>query len=596
MKKPKLIILPLLALVLSGCSISIITSSETESSNSESPLNESSEDISISEDTSTSEDSSISEEGTSEEYADEFERFRKTYPTDPIIPYEDSDYIVKDFPNGFTYPINARVQPTNAYLEFWHPETELNFRISASKEIFNLIEQCGYHDQKYADLYFPVTLNLKMNGKELTYYEVGMRMKGNTSRTQFLDEHTKDFIACISFKLSFNELWDEDIYESFGLKKEWKKSTHPEWKVRDDRTFMCDSSGKSGMKKIDVKWNKSPDPSLVMQPFVFSFFQRNGLISQNSTLATLKMNDTRFGVVTINEPIDKHLLRRYFDTDSAKGDLYKVGWGETEAGNNDWVKGSLRYEDLRFDSEGKLLARGIVGEEDKFNYYTPAYDAKEYNSKIDNPFEKIVNLMRVLKDLEGKQVAEYAPLLEEVIDVSSFLRYAALCYLTGNPDDMRNSGNNYYIFFNPSEGNKAYFIPYDYDWSLNINWYGGTLDNLSPYHSKHEGDGRKWQSNRLFWATIINKDHHSNRDPDYDIILNSAYRNEYKNFVSQFSNDSQFSGTYYNEVYATYRTTYENKTTSDLDNRIGRLVSPFESTEIMTGFINGIKNTIEHQL
>jgi len=86
MKKPKLIILPLLALVLSGCSISIITSSETESSNSESSLNESSEDVSISEDISTSEDSSISEEGTSEEYADEFERFRKTYPTDPYYP------------------------------------------------------------------------------------------------------------------------------------------------------------------------------------------------------------------------------------------------------------------------------------------------------------------------------------------------------------------------------------------------------------------------------------------------------------------------------------------------------------------------------
>ena len=49
MKKPKLIILPLLALVLSGCSISNIISSETESSNSESSLNESSEDVSISE-------------------------------------------------------------------------------------------------------------------------------------------------------------------------------------------------------------------------------------------------------------------------------------------------------------------------------------------------------------------------------------------------------------------------------------------------------------------------------------------------------------------------------------------------------------------
>jgi len=31
--------------------------------------------------------------------------------------------IVRPFPNGFTYPLDARVAPTNAYLEFWHPET-----------------------------------------------------------------------------------------------------------------------------------------------------------------------------------------------------------------------------------------------------------------------------------------------------------------------------------------------------------------------------------------------------------------------------------------------------------------------------------------
>jgi len=84
------------------------------------------------------------------------------------------------------------------------------------------------------------------------------------------------------------------------------------------------------------------------------------------------MNDTRFGVVTVNEPINKHLLRRYFDKKGAAGELYKVGWGKPEPDNHGyWVKGSLRYEDLRFDSEGKLINHAILGEEDKYNYYEP---------------------------------------------------------------------------------------------------------------------------------------------------------------------------------------------------------------------------------
>jgi len=96
------------------------------------------------------------------------------------------------------------------------------------------------------------------------------------------------------------------------------------------------------------------------------------------------------------------------------------------------------------------------------------YDAKEFDDTSPNPFLKMIDLMKMLKDLEGKSVLEAKELLEAKIDMPSFLRYAALSYLTGNPDDMRNNGNNYYIFFNPNEGNKAYFIPYDYDWSLNI--------------------------------------------------------------------------------------------------------------------------------
>lgn len=607
MKNRKFLLLIVLMMLLSSCTtISEVLSSTTRSSDS--PTSDSVSDTESSEEKVTSEEvhsseeelssevlSSVSDPSSEETPSDitpaDLTNFKTTYPLDPEITYTDEDYIVRPFPNGFTYPLDAHVAPTNAYLEFWHPETELNMRIVASKEVFNLIEQNGYHNPRFADCYFPVTLEVLMNGKRFIYYEVGMRMKGNTSRTEFLDPDTKEFTKSISFKLSFNELWDEAIYDNFNLRKQWTKALNPEWKVRDDRTFMGDTNNKYGMKKIDIKWNKSPDPSLVMQPFVFSLFQRNGLISQNSTLSTLKMNDTRFGVVTVNEPINKHLLRRYFDKKGAAGELYKVGWGKPEPDNHGyWVKGSLRYEDLRFDSEGKLINHAILGEEDKYNYYEPGYDAKEFDDTSPNPFLKMIDLMKMLKDLEGKSVLEAKELLEAKIDMPSFLRYAALSYLTGNPDDMRNNGNNYYIFFNPNEGNKAYFIPYDYDWSLNIKWDGvGDMSGIYPFHSKHEGHNRCWQENRLYWATIINKDEYSDYY-GYDIKMNTEYRNIYIEFLREFINDPQYSDTYYNEVFNTYRTTYGNKTMSDLDTSDYK-VSPFTSTEIMTSFINNIKNT-----
>ncbi|OQC11194.1 MAG: CotH protein [Tenericutes bacterium ADurb.Bin087] len=601
MAKKNMLLLPLVAMLLSSCTTlsEIIDSSSHPSSF---PSSQSSEEVATSEEIPSSAEELSSEvlsslsDTSSEDLPDDLTpadltNFKTTYPSDPLITYTDDDYIVRPFPNGFTYPADARVKPTNAYLEFWHPETELNMRIIATKEVFNLIEQNGYHNPRFADCYFPVTLEIKMNGKRFVYYEVGMRMKGNTSRTEFLDPTTKEFIKSISFKLSFNELWDEAIYDNFNLRKEWTKALNPEWKVRDDRTFMGDTDGKFGMKKVDLKWNKSPDPSLVMQPFVFSLFRRNGLISQNSTLTTLKMNDTRFGIVTVNEPIDKHLLRRYFDKNGAAGQLYKVGWGKPDPNNHGyWVKGSLRYEDLLFGDDGKLIHHAILGEEDKYNYYEPGYDAKEYDATSENPFAKMIDLMKMLQDIEGKSVAEAKLMLEAKIDMNSFLRYAALCYLTGNPDDMRNNGNNYYVFFNPNEGNKAYFIPYDYDWSLNIKWDGvGDMSKVYPFHSKHEGHNRAWQENRLFWATIINKDDYSDYH-GYDIKMNNEYRSVYVDFVRTFIADEQYSDTYYNVIYNTYVRTYGAKTISDFDTQDYK-VSPFIGTDVMTSFINTIKAT-----
>lgn len=493
--------------------------------------------------------------------------------TDPLSRYTEDDHPVKRSLNGFVYPSEARVQPTNAYLEFWHAETDLDFEIVADKQIFNYIEQYGVHDKKYADLYWPVTLKVTMNSKIFIYFEVGMRLKGNTSRVDFLDD-SLNFTQPISFKLSFNELFTESEYAQFGLQKTWTKAANKDaFNARDDRTFMGLPNGEEGMKKLDLKWNKSEDSSLIMQPYVFGFFQKHGIIAQNSTLTSMTLNNTDVGIVTVNEPINKHLLRRYFDKDGADGELYKVGWSHGRMG-------SLRIEDYNEINE-------IIGEENKFIGYEPGYDMKEGDGSHTN----LINLMQKLKDAEGKSPGQYTAFLEEVVDLDSFLTYAALSYMTGNPDDMRNNGNNYYIFFNPNENNKAYFIPYDYDWSLNLTWSEDVeMLGPGPYHSKHQGNGRTWQKNRLYWLTIISE-MSENRDPRYNITLNTNYQRTYLEKLHAYNSDPYYTSDNYNVLFNVYKNTYNARSGSDFDTG-SKKFSPFSGTGRMTTFINKIKEHI----
>lgn len=567
-------------LVLTSCVSTRNSTSDTEDSNNDS--------------SSDNTDISETETSTSEEEPDptlpegNLSTFATDIIADPAITYVSTDYTVKSYPNGYSYPVNAQVQPTNAYLEFWHPETELSLRIVANKQIFRWIEQYGVDEQTKADLYWPVSLEVIMNSKRFVYYEVGMRMKGNTSRHHFLDDEG-NIDYSINFKLSFNELWNTSEYAPFGLQKTWTEAGNPEWTIRDGRTFMGDDTGKLGLKKIDIKWNKSKDDSLVVQPFIFSTFQKHGVISQNSTLTKLKINGTRMGIVTINEPIDKHLLRRYVSKAAAKGELYKVGWGRPSP-NEDYVKGSLRYEDLRWNGEN-LIVDSIIGEEDKTRNYVPTYDAKEFDATLAQPHAKLINLMKVLKDCEGKTPAQYVPDLEAVVDINSFLKFIAVSYMVGNIDDMRNWGNNYYIFFNPSEGNKAYFIPYDYDWGLGLTWnYGETkMYGSSPFETHYLMNTDIWQENRLFWYTILSTS--DSYRPYSNITMNENYRNRYVVDVKAVSNDSFYSHEAYDNLYNLYKNTYDNKSDSDLGE-----ISKFLNTNFMKGFITSMKGVVNSQL
>lgn len=616
MNKRTKILLPLLSLLLVGCdfnfsgfvrpssesTLSEIDSEESTTTSEVSSVvevsNESNENTQSSE---TSQTSQTSEEAppantewdVEEIYIPKLAGFSEARPVDPAHPHLEANAFVRQALNGFTFPSNAVTKATNQYLEFWHPQTKLNIEIFGDPEIFALMDEHGFQNNdpngNNHDLYWPVSVRLTVNGRKYVYYEVGMRRKGNTSRDHhFWDRHQNQFATSFSFKLKFDERWHKDIYNEHGLRKYWAKGD-PHYDARNSRSIMHDDAGKNGMTKIDFKYNKTEDQSMTNQPFAFSLFQKYGLVSQNSTLSPLQMNGQRFGIITVNEATDKDLVKRYFS--DAGGDLYKVGWGRLSK-HEEHKKGSLMIEDVRFvnnNPNGPLTADGIIGEEDKFSGYNPGYDAKELHKSTVN-HNHLVNLMRVLKDNENKSPGEYTSNLEGVVDINSFLMYAAAAYLTGNPDDLRNNGNNYYIYFDPSDNHKAHFIPYDYDWSLGLGWdeHGGNgaMAHLSPSHSKMQGNGRTWQEVRLFWYTVINKNDYSGAPSN--ITRNEAYFSTYKNNVMTIYDDAYYSAANFIALHNIYKASYNDLTAADVD----KTWSGFYSTERTVNFINNIGHKV----
>lgn len=438
---------------------------------------------------------------------------------------------------------------TDEYYEFWDSASKITLHLMMSKQNIKRVSLYGKDKNDPGnDLYFPGDLTLTMNGKIYVFAEVGVRMKGNTSRVDFAPEG--EIIKAANFKLSFNETWDKSIYQEFpDLYKTWTKNDE-DFVTRDKRTLF-------GMKKLDLKWNRSNDPAICSQPFINRFYggEENGcLYVPRSTLGEFIMshpeNAMNMGIYILNEPIDKTMIRRFIKKGTKVGDLYKCTYNSTGPA-------SLNLYDAVNRHDGVYTPKGNwINEENLSNGTIPPYEIKTNEDKTDH--QALIQLMRALYESEGKSSAEVEAALNAVIDIPAFLLYAATAYLVGNPDDLRNNFNNYYIYFD-KETNKATFIPYDNDWALGIGYddsVGLKMADLSPLHIKRSTSDNI-QPNPLYWYLIINETqgnlNYSNRYPVF-----TAYQNQYVNNVRRLFNSELFSQTTFNNLYNRYRHTYRN--------------------------------------
>lgn len=325
-----------------------------------------------------------------------------------------------------------------------------------------------------------VTIGIDDGSGMLYYYyeEVGVRMKGNTSRHEFYNND--GFFNNVHYKLSFKETFDDvdDGYKDSELKV-WNNDAERE--ARKDRTF-------GGMEKIDLKYNSTADETYVREMYAMKLFRDNGIYAPNVTLCSLTAleKDTaqkNLGVYRIHEPVDEAFVARRLN-ESKVGDLWKCTYTTT---------GPADLTNYDLDSR--------VGVEDELKGEFYSYD-KKTNKKKDKTtglrdFSSIKNFIAAINQPNAD--------FENLIDVDYFAKFEAVNYILGNPDCIRNNYNNYYLYFR-ADG-KAIIIPYDYDRCLGItkdwNPTGSANMYVAPYTRTVAATGG--QQNNPLYKNLIDK-------------------------------------------------------------------------------------------
>lgn len=394
-------------------------------------------------------------------------------PTDPT-PLPDP---VVPVPDDGIYDVGAEQLPYSEeelYRQLFDPnnkiEIDLDMVASELQKIqddYDRYRSFGSKSPIYRMGTLKITITTAVGATTYRIGEVGVRMKGNTSRTDFYNSHDGIY-KYIHLKLDFQETFDDKDYYGSSAKV-W--SSEEDREARKDRTFAA-------LEQLEMRWNKCYDPTYLREGYAYELYRSEGVIAPLTNLCSFDWSSNHMGVYCIVEPVDKAFLEKRFEGDDADGDLYKCGWPATFTNTN-----SIGVEN-----------------EDKGQFYT--YDLK--NNKKTSTHAALKNLITKLNSPSLTKES-----LAQLVDMDSFLSFAAVSYFLGNPDDLRNNYNNFYLYFVPSTG-KAVFIPYDYDRCLGITYEwnptGNGVTEDDPFGSKiaaQDNNNGQGQKNPLYLNTVV---------------------------------------------------------------------------------------------
>lgn len=377
------------------------------------------------------------------------------------------------------------------YALFFHPTTKVMIDFHITKQNLSLMNQYGNNVADH-DRYVNAAMRIDVTPNEgrvisYCYPVVGLRMKGNYSRQDFVNQNGA-------------------ITNVVNLKVSFATDNPLDGRIPNQR-FL-------DMTRLDLKWNRNFDHTHVRQVFNHKLYGQYLPYVSEATLGGVRIlqtgvssenQDNYLGLYTIIEPMDRRfLVRRFGNTEAASGNLYKVLYSAKGAAD-------LRVEGALTNDRMSAINLGKIGVENNGQNYHPSYDLKT-NSSAAN-FTDMITLIRELNASSNVNDASYRQTIETLVDLPSFLMMEAIAYFIGNPDDYRNNYNNMYIYFHPSDG-KAYFIPYDldrgfgshgdYDPTANqYGQFGPSLTKVTPFQEALLKDNNQGRLNPLHRLTVF---------------------------------------------------------------------------------------------
>ncbi|MBE5940307.1 MAG: hypothetical protein E7266_07905 [Lachnospiraceae bacterium] len=205
-----------------------------------------------------------------------------------------------DLPTNDETDAPTNGETTEIYEQLFDINNKIEINIDISDEQLALLQEdynkyaaMGSKSPIYRDTPMSITITTADGSNTYEFENVGIRMKGNTSRTDFYNAGRGKY-NLIHFKIKFPEQF-------------------------------------AGLEKLDIRWNKLDDATYIREYYSYEFMRACGILAPHSNLASVNVSGVHEGVFTICEPIDELFIEKNLPEEEWDGDLYKCAWDEVGA-------------------------------------------------------------------------------------------------------------------------------------------------------------------------------------------------------------------------------------------------------------------------
>ncbi|MFY0626136.1 MAG: CotH kinase family protein [Reichenbachiella sp.] len=231
-----------------------------------------------------------------------------------------------------------------------------------------------------------------------------------------------------------------------------------------------------GLEKFNINGEHN-DPTIIRSKLGWDMMSEIGALASRSNHIEFYINEEYKGLYIHVEHIDEEYIEERFG--NKDGNLYKCLY----PADLDYL--GSNPDAYKLEEHGRRI-----------------YELKT-NESLDD-YSGLANFIDVLNNAPDNT---FASEIQTVFHVESYLKALAIEVLTGHWDNYSVNKNNYYLYENPDDG-LVYYIPYDLDNTLGVDWFDVDWAETDIYQWYNQNDSRPLAkriiNNQLFRTQFTN--------------------------------------------------------------------------------------------